>query len=163
MVKRVVGLGAAAGLAVALVSGVAAQATSPAGSGSVRHLVFIDHQDQSKFIDTAPKGQDIGDSFVFSETVTQHGHQVGVAGGQCVIVRLTKTRAYTSCAVSVSLPEGQLTVQGLQSFPLSDAPTPPSTFAVTGGTGAYRAARGQVTVTDLSDTDSRVSVDLISG
>ena len=35
------------------------------------------------------------------------------------------------------------------------------TFSVTGGTGSYRNARGQITVTDLSNTKSRIVLELI--
>ncbi len=163
MFKRIAGLGTAAGLGVLLVSAAAAQATSPTSSATVQHLVFVDHQTQSKYVDTAPKGKpNLGDSFVFTENTTQSGKRVGFAGGQCTIVRMTKSSATTQCAVSVSLPKGQLTIQGLQTFPLSNRPSPPSMFAITGGTGAYRTAGGQIKVTDVSANSSRIDVYLIT-
>lgn len=163
MFKRIAALGGAAGLGLLLVSVAAAQATSPTSSATVQHLVFIDYEDQSTYVDNGKKGPTIGDAFVFSDRTTQAGKRVGFAGGQCTIVRITKTNASTQCDVSVSLPAGQLTFQGLQTFPLSNQPSLPSHFAINGGTGAYRTARGQITVTDLSDTSSRISVDLITG
>jgi hypothetical protein len=166
-------LGGTVTLAALIASGVSAQAgsTSPAPTHSddtVQHLTFIDMGGPSKDIDVPPTGPSLGDSNVFSETVTRSGKKVGVAGGVCTTIMVTtkagKVATVTQqCLVTASLPAGQLTFQGIATFTTTGPVTTP-TFAITGGTGAYRTARGQITVTQLSNpNNSKVVVDLITG
>jgi hypothetical protein len=60
---------------------------------------------------------------------------------------------------TVSLPEGQLTVQGLAT--LTETGNQPFTLAITGGTGAYRTARGQAQVTPVSQTEQHYTLTVI--
>jgi hypothetical protein len=57
--------------------------------------------------------------------------------------------------VSAQLPDGQITVQGLVTFTGE-----PFTLAVTGGTGPYREAAGEVQVTEVSETESLIQLRL---
>jgi hypothetical protein len=52
----------------------------------------------------------------------------------------------------VSLPKGQVTLQGLVTF--SEQSRPTFTVAITGGTGAYRTAHGEATITESEDEDA---------
>ena len=54
------------------------------------------------------------------------------------------------------LPKGQVTAQGLFALPPRNAP-----FAITGGTGAYRDAGGQGTVTETSPTTARIVLHIL--
>ena len=54
---------------------------------------------------------------------------------------LGQAGARFQCAATVSLPEGQLTVQGPAT--LTETGNQPFMLAITGGTGAYRTARGR--------------------
>jgi hypothetical protein len=65
------------------------------------------------------------------------------------------------CLVTLRLPEGQITLQGLIDFSAQAGPS--FTVAVTGGTGAYRTAHGQATVTEgeQEDDPSNVRLELI--
>jgi hypothetical protein len=58
---------------------------------------------------------------------------------------------------TASLPQGQITVQGLIDF----TDPGPFTLAITGGTGAYRTARGEVEVTEESPEVDRIRFKLI--
>jgi hypothetical protein len=56
---------------------------------------------------------------------------------------------------TLSLRDGQITAQGLE-----EPPTEGGTIAVTGGTGRYRGARGELSFHDISDTTSDLVVNL---
>jgi hypothetical protein len=121
---------------------------------------------QDADIDLGTKGLSLGDRFVFSDDVS--GDEVGTDGGECVIVRLDPKDATEAdfkaitqqCVVTLSLPDGQITGQGLITF--TNTPTPePFTVAITGGTGAFRTAHGEVEVTEESETVAKLTVKLI--
>ena len=89
--------------------------------------------------DTAPEGDSVGDTLgfaneVFDETNT---NKIGTDNGFCV---RTAVGAAWECAWTLTLSNGQITVQG----PFLDAGD--STLAITGGTGAYSQARGSMTL-----------------
>jgi hypothetical protein len=66
----------------------------------------------------------------------------------------------SQCLVTSILPRGQITIQGAVTGPEQGA-GPPFYNAVTGGTGAYRTARGEVRISTISDIDADVMVRLI--
>jgi hypothetical protein len=69
-----------------------------------------------------------------------------------------RVSATLQCVATLSLPKGQITVQGLPTF----TEGPASFFlAITGGTGAYKTAHGQVKVVQVSDVESRLTLFLI--
>ena len=65
------------------------------------------------------------------------------------------------CVATLALPEGQICVQGVRTGSLSAQQPPRFTLAITGGTGAYKTAHGQVRIVDLNATDSRLTLTLI--
>jgi hypothetical protein len=100
------------------------------------------------FVDLGAPGPSIGDRLVFSAQIFDTANrQVGRDGADCLIVRLEPDETpdrqqVVQCTISVQLPDGQLTVQGL-------AQGTDNYFAITGGTGAYRKARGEVRARDI--------------
>ena len=100
------------------------------------------------FIDLGAPGPGIGDRLVFSALLFDTaGQQVGRDGADCVIVRIDASappdrQQVVQCTISVQFADGQITVQGL-------AQGTENYFAVTGGTGAYRKARGEVFARDI--------------
>jgi hypothetical protein len=60
------------------------------------------------------------------------------------------------CTATFALPGGRLTTQFL------NAPPPVKHFAVTGGTGAYRKARGDAVLVENGDGTGRLTFRLIS-
>jgi hypothetical protein len=100
------------------------------------------------FIDLGAPGPSIGDRLVFSNPLYDtHDRIIGRDGAECVIVRIDPTepperQQVVQCTISVQLADGQLTVQGL-------AQGTENTFAVTGGTGAYRKAHGEAHARDI--------------
>ena len=97
--------------------------------------------------DRGAPGPSLTDRLVFSaDLFDEHGTRVGRDGADCVVVRIDpaappEEQQIVECTVSVELADGQLTFQGL-------AQGPDNTFALTGGTGAYRTAQGEASVRD---------------
>ena len=98
------------------------------------------------------------DQFVFVNDLFRGSEPVGKDGGVCTVTRLTAEGAVTVfCNGSNSLPGGQVVVQGLIDYgPGEEIKEEPYSLAITGGTGKYRAARGQVTIKELSTTEFRI-------
>jgi hypothetical protein len=95
-----------------------------------------------------------GDQLVFTESLTRNGAGYGHDAIHCVIV----TAADAICVGAFELPGGQLTIAGDAGNVNSHGS---KTVAVTGGTGRYQGARGQLTVKDRSDTVSADTFQLI--
>ena len=99
------------------------------------------------FIDLGAPGPSVGDRVTLtSDLFDPDGRKVGRDGGECVIVRIDTSapedaQQVVQCLITTQLPQGQLTFQGLGQGTRNF-------FAITGGTGAYRAARGQALVVD---------------
>jgi hypothetical protein len=90
-----------------------------------------------------------GDQLVITDSLTRNGANYGHNAIHCVIV----VAADAVCVGAFTLPGGQLTIAGDVGSINSHGS---KTVAVTGGTGRYQGARGQLTVKDRSAT---VSVD----
>jgi hypothetical protein len=136
-------------------------------SGDVRVLhVTLQHRGQDADLDLGTSGPSIGDRFVFSGNLVRNGKQVGVGAGDCVIVLFRpgpdpqgEPEALTDqCVATLSLPKGQITAQGLV-----DRTGPvPIRLAITGGTGAYRTAHGELETSGPNEQgDERLTLRLI--
>lgn len=100
-------------------------------------------------LDLGARGRSVGDQFIFSGNLFSTGRQphrvVGRVGGFCVITDLERNAG--QCSMTAVLAGGQLTVQG----ELAGIPTPkPGTIAITGGTGEFRNAQGQMALKFLT-------------
>jgi hypothetical protein len=106
-------------------------------------------------IDVAPLEQfNVGDAFAFSDDLWKDGKKVGDDGGSCVVVRIDGTTAVVNCTATFRLPDGQITVQGLITFDESATEDPPFTVAITGGTGEFRTAHGEVRIAPGADENT---------
>jgi hypothetical protein len=156
-------------LALALaVSGLALAARGDNGKGK-RHVQTIELTASGfadRDLDLDPPDLSLGDYFVVTEDLFRKGEKVGHDHATCAITRLeprtgTPETGAVQCLATLVLPEGQITVQGVRTFAL-DAQEPPNfVVAVTGGTGAYKAARGSVHIVDINETDSRLTLELV--
>jgi hypothetical protein len=113
----------------------------------VLHLKLKHDPQNETDLDLGATGPSIGDRFIFSADVFRGDDRVGVAGGDCVTVRFrgtaTQPQAFIDlCTASLSLRQGQITAQALIDR-LGGGPGPLA-LAITGGTGAYRTAHGQI-------------------
>jgi hypothetical protein len=119
---------------------------------------------QTTDIDLGATGFSLGDQQVFSDDLSARkgASTLGTDGGVCTIVRVTDAKKFAGtaqCVVTLSLPGGQIALQGLVTFTGDDLPEP-FDIAVTGGTGDYRDASGQATVEELNDTDANLTLHL---
>jgi len=87
--------------------------------------------------DVAPEGDSVGDVLGFANEVYDEANQskVGTDNGACV---RTAAPGAWECIWTLTLSDGQITVEG----PFLDAGD--STLAITGGTGVYAQARGEM-------------------
>ena len=112
---------------------------------SVRTTIHVvEHADTDTVADIAPAGDSIGDVLGFANPVFDEANQnqVGTDNGHCI---RTAVGSAWECFWTLMLDNGQITVEG----PFFD--TKDSTLAITGGTGAYSQARGQMTLHARND------------
>ena len=104
---------------------------------------------QDAFVDIGSPGPTLGDQIISSDTVFRHGEAVGTDGVICTIVKATPDALTCNWAMTLALPGGQLTMQGIADGP-TGPPTEPLSFelAITGGTGQYRSAEGVAQISD---------------
>jgi allene oxide cyclase len=127
---------AAAGLAAVAVSSLPTEA-SDSKQGHSRVIKVYERATNLTPIDLGATGDSQGDMLVFDNKVFDAATHVaiGSARGQCY--RTVVGQAY-ECSWTNTLPGGSIMVSG----PFFDAAE--STLAITGGTGAYRNARGEM-------------------
>jgi hypothetical protein len=152
-------------LVVVLTAGGGALASTNGSSSKAANqtITLFSVEVQFADLDLGAPGFSLGDQFVFTEDLseTRGGPPVGTDGGFCTVVRIDEHSGATTveCVVTAELHGGQIAVQGLVTF----AEDAPGTFvlAITGGTGAYKNARGQVTVEEIGDTEAMLTFELI--
>jgi hypothetical protein len=105
---------------------------------------------QSEFLDHGAPGASLGDEFVFSETLSRRGREVGTSGGVCTATEVVPPYDIVTfhCVATLSLRRGQITLQGLIEIQGEDDPGP-FKVAITGGTGKFRGASGEAVVRDV--------------
>jgi hypothetical protein len=161
MMQRKYALALAAALVLAIGSITVAFASS--GGGSADHRVqvirLIAKGVQETNVDLGKKGFSQGDQELVALNLFRDGKKIGEAGNLCQFVRVTKASATDLCQVDMSLPAGQITTGGL----VTNTPPGPGTFflAITGGTGAYQTAHGQVKITATTTNQVPITLYLI--
>jgi hypothetical protein len=103
---------------------------------------------------------------VATEDLFRKGRKVGSDHATCTVTRLepstgTPEMGTLQCAVSLVLPDGQITGQGARMFDLVGQELPDFVLALTGGTGAYVGVGGSMHIVDLNETDSRLTLELV--
>lgn len=133
-------------------AGIASATASSGGDTHGRTFTVFSKTVQFAAIDLGDSGPSLGDQFVFSDDLfTENGgSNVGSDGGVCTTVRHEKSGTDTvQCAVTFSFEGGQIATQALLTVE-NGAFSGSQTGPVTGGSGAFRGARGEVTVKFLS-------------
>lgn len=127
--------------------------------------VFDVREQESKDRDLKPAGTSVGDEFLLSQSLSEGGVAQGTADTACSFVRVVREAAKaTPLAVSLQcvgvarIGPDVLTYQGLNSF-TPDSPSQ-SRFVVTGGSGAFRDAAGEVRVTETGPGTSALALEL---
>jgi hypothetical protein len=106
----------------------------------------------------------LGDRTVFSDDLftTKGGESLGYDGGVCTVTRIEDAASGSGvleCEVTFSLPGGQITTQALNTLTNGNL-TGTQPGAITGGTGDYRGATGEIAVKFLSNTEAYVTFHL---
>ena len=116
-------------------------------------LRLVATENQSEFLDLGTPGPSLGDEIVFSEVLSRRGREVGVSGGVCTATEVVPPYDILTfhCVATLSLRQGQITLQGLVEIQGEDDQGP-FTVAITGGTGAFRGAGGEAVIRDVSAT-----------
>jgi hypothetical protein len=114
---------------------VATQLAAPAAAKET--LTVIEHATTDTILDLGDDGDSIGDTLAFSNELydADNANVVGSDQGSCV---RTKPGEAWECTFTNILPNGSIVVQG----PYYDAKD--SVLAITGGTGDYSGAEGQM-------------------
>jgi hypothetical protein len=146
--NRVIAVGGALIASAFLVQGATADASSggPAGhpgSGSARTVRFDVQFSPFNYTDLGKPGPSAADVIVFHDTLLQHGSRVGDEVGSCVVVDPT---GLANCTAALRL-GGDDTI----TYAFVNAPPPRKVLAITGGSGAYRTARGDGVLVENGD------------
>ncbi|HEX5619979.1 MAG TPA: hypothetical protein VFX51_16270 [Solirubrobacteraceae bacterium] len=134
---------------------------SPASAHNSNSQVFTV---TTKTIDETPidmtKPPKLGDSNVITEEVYRDGKKVGTSDLQCTVVRVDLAKHFFAgqCFNTTVLPEGQISAQGYVTS--NEIEKVPFKQAITGGTGDYRNARGELTVDEAGDGPAHLTFDL---
>jgi allene oxide cyclase-like protein len=94
-------------------------------------------------VENGQAGLNPGDRFVSSGDLLREGEKIGDAGLDCTVIRVHAPASLYSCVSGAALPGGQIAFQSLSAV---DPANVSATAAVTGGTGRYRTAHGEATL-----------------
>jgi len=145
--RRIAGL---TGVGILLVAALVVAATGAASGhghhGKGKTIRVVERATTDTTVDNAPTGDSVGDLLAFGNGLFDHRNQKKVGTDQGSCVRTVVGQAY-ECSWTNSLAKGQIVVQG----PFLDAGD--SVLAITGGTGAYRNARGTMDLHARSATE----------
>jgi hypothetical protein len=119
----------------------------PAGVRS-EVIRLVEADGDGREVDIKPKGESLGDYMVFHSVMEDlHGRPVGRADGFAVVTKLGDVQAMQHF-VTLTLDDGQITTAYAPQTDIDDGNGPQ---AITGGTGRYSTARGQVTFEERGD------------
>jgi hypothetical protein len=145
MGKRLGVIGAAIAVVALAVGAVSPALGSSADDDGQRTIRVVSVLEDETFVDLGDDGESVGDQFVFSSKFLKGGEEVGHDGVVCTIVSLERQEAH--CVATAWFSDGQITAQVLVSF----AEGPP-VVPITGGSGKYKGAEGELHIRPVSDT-----------
>jgi hypothetical protein len=108
-----------------------------AGQATAEELKMIEHATTDAVTDTGAKGDSAGDILTFANEVFDAEDKNKIGSDQGICFRTVPGKAW-ECFWTLNLDKGQLTVEG----PFYD--TGDSVLAVTGGTGDFAGAQGEM-------------------
>ncbi len=147
MGKRLGALGAVIAV-VALAVGIALPAAGSTGNAAQDQTIRVTAvTTEQKLLDLGGPGFSLGNEIVFSQKLLQGANQLGHDGAVCTEVSVARQEA--QCIATYSFPGGQITAQALVIF----GSTAPYDGSITGGTGKYEGAKGELHVQNVSPTE----------
>jgi Allene oxide cyclase barrel like domain len=138
---------AAVGLAV---GGVSLASQGPNNNANPEVIQLISRATAiDNFVDTGPAGPSPGDLYVWTDRellANSPDEQLGTADGRCVLIDPATFKF--DCSITTHIVDGQPLPAGdvMSAGTLTFVEGETSTFAIVGGTGPYRTARGDITV-----------------
>jgi Dirigent-like protein len=145
---------AAAVVAATLIGTAGAFASAPAGR--VTTLQYTAHFTHAAIVDAGKSGPSAGDQQVVVGTLSQGAKTVGRFGFICEFLT-AGPHASEQCDGTGRVAGGTLTLQGYSNVASED-----HRWAVVGGTGTYRGARGQALIHDVNQTTATATLELVS-
>jgi hypothetical protein len=139
-------------------------------ANGVTTLRFFEHDSQQATLDLGTPGTGPGDQFFYAGNLFDHagGTKVGHTAGRCTTFSGNATAAGdVLCTATFVLDRGQITVQGLFDNAALFGKGETLPWAIVGGTGTYRNARGdgtvEVPVNVPNQTDANFVLNVITG
>lgn len=157
MFRKLVPAATAAALAALIVGGVSAASGDDRGSKS-RDFAVIDTTVLFTDVDVDnSESLTIGDQFVEHNVLRNLAgtKELGSLDAICTFIDVSDENTAVHCVATVELAKGSLEIAGLLHF--ADET---SNIAITGGTGRYEEAQGQVFLRALDDADVLIRFDL---
>jgi Allene oxide cyclase barrel like domain len=143
---------AVAAVAAIVAVGIAILSERGAAAGGDDSVIRIVELAEVQKVIPPPSDGPVGTRYIFSSGIYDTaGQRIGRDGADCV---QTNPDGTFHCVISVILPDGELTFQGL-------ATGTENTFAITGGTGAFRNARGEAHAVDTEPGRAEVTIRVI--
>ena len=147
MGKRLGALGAVIAV-LALAVGIALPAAGSTGNAAQDQTIRVTAvTTEQKLLDLGGPGFSLGNEIVFSQKLLQGANQLGHDGAVCTEVSVARQEA--QCIATYSFPGGQITGQAL----IILGSKAPYDGAITGGTGRYEGAKGELHVQNVSPTE----------
>ncbi len=119
-------------------------------------LTSVQAKGAERSIDLPPRGDSVGDGFVFASTLRNGKALAGRMEGDCTAIDLKYQGL--QCSLTAVLADGSITLQGAslsKRLPGASAASG-DLYAVTGGTGAYLGAKGTMHRSGNGKTDTLV-------
>jgi hypothetical protein len=104
---------------------------------TARQIRLVERATTDKTTHLGPKSDNLGDVLTFSKEIFDASNKQHAGTDQGYCLRVAVGKAF-ECNWTLKLPDGQITVEG----PFYDASD--SVLAITGGTGAYAGAGGEM-------------------
>ncbi|MBI2719585.1 MAG: Allene oxide cyclase [Rhizobiales bacterium] len=123
------------GIALAAVTGVTLLGSAPATAAST--MALVERATTDAVTDTGAKGDSVGDLLTFANDIYDEANKTKLGSDNGFCIRTAVGKAW-ECYFTTSLDGGQLTAEG----PFYDGQD--SMLAITGGTGKYTKARGEM-------------------
>jgi hypothetical protein len=145
MGKRLAVLGSAIALIALGVGAVTPALGSSGDDNKQRTFRVVSVLEEEAFVDLGDEGESLGDQIVFSSKLLKGGEEVGHEGVVCTITSLERQEG--QCVATAWFSEGQITAQALVNF-TEEPPVVP----ITGGSGKYKGAEGEIHIRSVSET-----------
>ena len=162
MLRKLVVIGALTALAGMVIGGATLASADNNGNGGATVLTLHSTTIQDTEIDLGREGFSQGDRLVFRDRITTTaGKRVGELHGDCVFTKTTGSRISLRCGVTAAFgPHSSIDVAGVLTF-TPEREAGPFFLPVTGGSGRYLGAEGEVRVRFTSENTTELRFRLV--